>query len=124
MADISSRKLNEMVDALADRIGFTEFALDVRRVSEDLKKQLKRLPGIKSRCRIQGQGFKGMWEPGVVVGYMEGQDQQLKALVMYTEKHEGEDLAYDFVEIKRVKDPKAPPTERDVLAMGRRKGRK
>jgi hypothetical protein len=104
---------NEL-DSLIERTGFSRFAIDTQILSEELKQRLTKLPKIRDMCRVKGRGFKGMWEPGIVVGYVECH-KELKALVLYTELNNEQGLEYEFIGTSRIKPSKDAVLVRNIL---------
>lgn len=105
----------DRIEAAEASVNFRAYALDQKKLTPELKIRLENKPKDGSACRIRGQ-MSGMWEPGIVCGYMLT-SQGLKALVIYDElENEDGTPVIDFVFATRVTNPAAKKPERDVLS--------
>ena len=95
-------------------VSFSEHAIDLKRLTPDLKIALKDKPKDGSACRVRG-AMPGMWEPCILCGYMTT-SQGLKALVVYDER-ENEDgtPVIDFVPVARIMAPHVPKPKLGIL---------
>jgi len=108
------QKPSTVIAAIEERAGFAAYKAHKADLPSDLAAELKTRPKAGSVCRIRLQGFKGMWEPGLVCGYMNA-GGALKALVVYTERPRDELFDYELLDAKMVTKAKPEKPKRQVL---------
>lgn len=105
---------SKVIAQVEERVGFCSYKTKASHLSESLALEFKAHPKDGSKCRIRGPGFKGMWEPGLVCGYMNS-GGTLKALVVYTDRPRGDLFEFELVEAKRVFAFRVPKPKPGIL---------
>jgi hypothetical protein len=108
---MKTNQIKLAIEAATSRVGFERAALDMRSLSFCQKQALRTVPAPGSRCRVKLQpnakssAYGQMWEYAVVAGFMQGQDD-IKALVIFTEREDADTNEYDwsFVAISQLRE--------------------
>jgi hypothetical protein len=95
--------VNGLAQAVRDRLRLEHFQLHTSEMSLEEIKLLLTLPQIDEGCVVKRaktksrSAFDSMREFGIIAGFLRGADKQIKILIVYTERPDGDCYEYGFV---------------------------